>query len=254
MDPSAHETPVEALAHARYLRQRGVPFATLVSVYQLGYAMFREMIAIELRERASDTDQFTRLSAGADRYAFGFVATTTTRLAYEFGSYDGGWTPTAGDPVLAHPGSLERARRLREEQLARGAWLPSTPEGSAARRNAERLLGEFVETLESGVRHHGLDDRLALAGTTITITLSDEPDLSTTLMLDRSPIEVVLGTHEAEAQMWIASVDLQRTWSPDFYLPMAIAKGRVRIAGPVRRFLRVVPIMRAVCEPAAADD
>jgi hypothetical protein len=51
--------------------------------------------------------------------------------------------------------------------------------------------------------------------------------------------------------MWIASVDLQRIWSPDFYLPMAIAKGRVRIAGPIRKFLRIVPILRTVVEPRA---
>jgi hypothetical protein len=44
-------------------------------------------------------------------------------------------------------------------------------------------------------------------------------------------------------------VDLRRIWSIDFYLPMAIAKGRVRIAGPVRKFLRIVPILRAVAEP-----
>lgn len=253
MDPTAHETPVEALAHARYLRQRGVPFQTLVSVYQLGFTMFREMVAVELRERAIDQGQFARLSAAADAYSFPFVGTTMTRLAYEFGSYDGGWTPTTDDPVLSERGSIDRAHRLREEQLTRGGWLPGTPEGSNARREAEQLLDEFVDTLASGVRYHALDDRLALAGTVITITLADEPDLSSTLMLDRSPIEVVdgVGASDSEARMWIASVDLQRIWSPDFYLPMAIAKGRVRIAGPIRKFLRIVPILRTVVEPRA---
>lgn len=249
MDPSAHETPVEALAHARYLRQRGVPFQTLVSVYQLGFTMFREMVAIELRERANDPRQLDRLGAAADAYSFPFVGTTMTRLAYEFGSYDAGWTPTSDDPVLAEPGSIDRARRLREQRLARGAWPANAPEDSTARRNAERLLKEFTDTLATGVRRHGLDDRLALAGTTVTITLADEPDLSSTLLLDRSPIEVLGGVGDSEARMWIASVDLQRTWSPDFYLPMAIAKGRVRIAGPIRKFLRIVPVLRAVAEP-----
>ena len=110
-----------------------------------------------------------------------------------------------------------------------------------------------MHTLDEGVHSKGLDDRLALATTTVTITLADEPDLSTTLLLDRSPIEIVDGAADSEARMWIASVDLQRIWSGDFYLPMAIAKGRVRIRGPIRKFLRIVPILRAVGEPPVIE-
>jgi hypothetical protein len=249
MDPSAHETPVEALSHARYLRQRGVGLQTLISVYQLGFATFREMVAFELRERAADAGQLARITAAADAYSFPFVGTTMTSLAYEFDSFDGGWTPTAEDPVLTNSASVDCAHRMRETQLARGSWLPSFPEQSKARKDAERVLAEFMDTLATGVRAKELNDRLALAATTITITLADEPALSTTLMLDRSPIEIVGGERDSEARIWIASVDLQRIWSIDFHLPMAIAKGRVRIAGPVRKFLQIVPILRTAAEP-----
>jgi hypothetical protein len=246
MDPSAHETPVEALSHARYLHQRGIGMQTLISVYQLGFATFREMVAVELRERTADVGQLARISAAADAYSFPFVGTTTKRLAYEFGSTGGGWTPLAEDPVLRNSGSLDCAHRLREEQIALGSWLPSCPEQSNARRDAEKVLDEFMDTLAVGIRAKGLNDRLALAATTLTVTLADEPDLSTTLMFDRSPIEIIDGERGGEARIWIASVDLQRIWSTDFYLPMAIAKGRVRIAGPVRKFLRIVPILRTL--------
>ncbi len=246
MDPSAHETPVEALSHARYLRQRGVGLQTLISVYQLGFATFREMVAFELRGRATGAGQLARISAAADAYSFPFVGTTMKSLAYEFDSFDGGWTPTAGDPVLRNSRCVHCAHQLREEQLARGSWLPSCPEQSKAREDAERVLDEFMDTLATGVRDKGLNDRLALARTTITITLADEPDLSTTLILDRSPVEIVDGERDGEARIWIASVDLERIWSRDFHLPMAIAKGRVRIAGPVRKFLQIVPILRTV--------
>src|SRR5438445_5832893 len=37
LPPSAHETPAEALAHARYLKGRGVGLSTLIGVYQYGY-------------------------------------------------------------------------------------------------------------------------------------------------------------------------------------------------------------------------
>jgi hypothetical protein len=248
MDPTAHETPVEALAHARYLKQRGMGLQSLIAIYQYGFSMFREMLAVEVRERSADATQAARLLAAADAYSFPFVGTATTRLAVEFGSYDGGWTPTPDDPVLTDQRCLDRARRLREDQLVRGTWLASSPELSRARRDAEQILESFVQMLEDGVQSRGLDDRLALANTTVTITLADEPDLSTTLFLDRSPIEIVDDAVDSEAGMWIASVDLQRIWSGDFYLPMAIAKGRVRIRGPIRKFLRIVPILHAIAE------
>jgi hypothetical protein len=253
MDPTAHETPVEAIAHARYLRQRGVGLQSLVAVYKYGFSMFREMLAVEIRECAADAAQAERLLAAADAYSFPFVAKATTRLAYEFGSFDGGWTPTADDPALSDEESLALAHRMRAEQLACGTWLASSPELSRARRDAEQILESFVRTLEQGVKRKGLDDRLALSNTTITITLADEPDLSTTLLLDRSPIEIVDGAVDSESGMWIASVDLQRMFWGDFYLPMAIAKGRVRVRGPIRKFLRVVPILRAVGEPPVAE-
>jgi hypothetical protein len=253
MGPMAHETPVEALAHARYLRQRGVGLQSLVAIYKYGFSMFRELLAVEIRERATDPAQAARILAAADAYSFPFVGKAMHRLAVEFGSFDGGWRPTPDDPVLADEASLAQAHRLREEQLARGSWLARSPELSRARQDAEETLRSFVALLEEGVSTKGLDDRLALASTTVAITLADEPDLSTTLLLDRSPIEIVDGAVDSEARMWIASVDLRRMWWGDFYLPMAIAKGRVRVSGPIRKFLRVVPILRAVGEPAVAE-
>jgi hypothetical protein len=161
---------------------------------------------------------------------------------------DGGWYPSADDEVLTNPASIAAAGRLRDEQIARGTWLAATPEQSHARQETERTLEDFALTIESGAREHGLSDRLKLADTTINITLADEPDLSVTILLDRSPIEVVDGVVDAEARMWIASVDLTRIWSPDFYLAMAITKGRLRVEGPVRKFLRIVPVLRVLSE------
>ena len=253
MDPAAHETPVEALAHARMLRARGVGLGTLLQVYKLGFAIFRDMLGLELAAHTSDQGQIARVTAGADAYSFPFIGTVTRRLAYEFGSIDPGWTPTTDDPALADPECMDVARRMRDEGRARGLWVAATPAESTARPTAEHALEEFTTTLEQGVNDKGLNDRLALASTTIAITLADEPELSATLLLDRSPIEVVDGiTSDAESQIWIASVDLERIWSPDFYLPMAIAKGRIRVAGPVRKFLRIVPILRTVGEARTA--
>jgi hypothetical protein len=248
LPPSAHETPAEALAHARYLKSRGVGLSTLIGVYQYGFAMFRAVVGDELAARAEDEAQMARIAKASDEYMFAYVGQVTTRLAAEYGVVDGGWHPCAQDAVLTHPASLEAAHGLREEQLARGTWLAATPEESRARLQTERMLEDFAQTIESGVREHELGDRLKLADTTINITLADEPDLSVTILLDRSPIEVVEGVVDAEARIWIASVDLTRMWSEDFYLAMAITKGRLQVEGPVRKFLRVVPTLRVLSE------
>ena len=248
MPASAHETPVEMLAHARYVQKRGLGLRSLIDIYQVGFPMFRNVVRRELEERAKDRAQFERVAAAADDYAFAFIGTALARQAVEFGSHDGGWTPAPGDAALDNAAAAEGARALREEQLARGTWLRARPEESHARRQAECALDVFAATIERGVRGHDMSRLLTLADTTLTVTLADEQDLSVTLLLDRSPVEVLDGELESEARMWIASVDLERVWSPDFYLPMAITKGRVRMEGPLRKFLRVVPMLRELAE------
>jgi hypothetical protein len=52
-----HETPVEALAHARYPRARGIGLSTLIGVYKYRYAMFRQVVGTELAARAEDPAQ-----------------------------------------------------------------------------------------------------------------------------------------------------------------------------------------------------
>jgi hypothetical protein len=49
--------------------------------------------------------------------------------------------------------------------------------------------------------------------------------------------------------MSIVSVDLARLYSPDFHLAMAITRGRVGYSGPVRKFLRVTPVVRHASLP-----
>jgi hypothetical protein len=246
LPPSAHETPVEALAHARYLHSQGVGLTSVIGIYKYGYTMFRNILNTELALRVKDPVQLRRVTQFADDYCFAYISTATGRVAAEFGKTDGGWYPSAQDEVLSNPASAEAARQLREQGIARGTWLAASPELSHARQVTERTLNDFALTVESGAHEHGLSDRLKLADTTINITLADEPDLSVTLLLDRSPIGVVDGIVDAEAHIWIASMDLTRIWSPDFYLSMAITKGRLRVEGPVRKFLRIVPILRVL--------
>jgi hypothetical protein len=81
------------------------------------------------------------------------------------------------------------------------------------------------------------------------ITVADEDDVCATLLLDREPIEFVRGSSgAAEAEIRITSADLKRLFTEDFHLSMAIALGRVEASGPVRKFLRLAPVIREIVQ------
>ena len=81
MPASAHETPVEMLAHARYLRSRGLGLHHLIDIYKIGVPMFRNIMLRVLEERASDRAQLERIGAAADAYLFAFISTALRRQA-----------------------------------------------------------------------------------------------------------------------------------------------------------------------------
>jgi phospholipid/cholesterol/gamma-HCH transport system ATP-binding protein len=240
--------PADALEYARFLRGRGVNFGSIVTAYQYGVAMFRFVLGIELQGRISDTRRLARIAAAADDFLFTYIGAMLDRLLKEYDVGQGSWHPSAADAVLANPASAEAAQAFRDDLIRRREWLAETPEQSRAHAESERVLNEFVAALERVAADPEISKRLALADTTVEFVLADDPDLSATLLLDRTPIEVADGG-EAEVRLDIASFDLGQLWSQEFQLPMAIARGRVRAAGPVRKFLRVVPILREAGRP-----
>lgn len=247
LPPTAHETPVEAVEHVRFMQRRGVGWTSFLGIYRYGAFMFRNMIHLELDAHVSDPAQRARIKAAGDEYLFAYLRKVSTRLAVEYGLLHEVWDP-ASDDLMSNPISLEGARALREEQIANGTWIAATPEQSQAKHEVELAMEAFAATIEQAATASEVGRVLALANTTVTITLADEEDLSVTLLLDRKPIEVVDGVADAESRIWIASVDLNRIWSKGFYLPMAITRGRVRMDGTVRPFLRIVPVLRALAK------
>jgi phospholipid/cholesterol/gamma-HCH transport system ATP-binding protein len=85
-----------------------------------------------------------------------------------------------------------------------------------------------------------------MAGTSVRIELTDNPGLAITLVLDRSNVQVMSGSHPAEVELTMASIDLEKLAAGELSLAMGIARGQVRATGPVRKFLRVEPIVREV--------
>jgi len=206
----------------------------------------------ELESRVSDPQERAKLAQAADEFFFAYIARVTDRLAAEYG-LDEGWVPTAEDKVLANPDSIEAARKFHDEQASKGKWLAASPEESRARYEAERTLDGMARIFENAGHDPDLNARLCLANTSIAITLADETDLSVTLQLTKPPLEVLDGVADPESHIWIASVDLNRMWSREFHLPLAIANGRVRVSGPVRKFLRITPILREIAASGRAQ-
>jgi phospholipid/cholesterol/gamma-HCH transport system ATP-binding protein len=242
----SHDTPPQALEYARFLRGRGAGYDTVVGGYQYGVAMFRDVLALELPTRIEDRSRLERIGHAADEFLFAYIGTILDRLLREFPHSSGAWHPAATDEVLANPASAEAARQFREEQIARGAWLADAPEHSRAHAQSERVLDAFASAIDAAADDPELSRRLALANTTVEVMLADEPDLSLTLLLDRTPIEIRRGGGDAEIKLQIASFDLAHLVSGEFKLAMAIARGRVRASGPVRKFLSVIPILHSL--------
>jgi phospholipid/cholesterol/gamma-HCH transport system ATP-binding protein len=250
----SHDTPPQALEYARFLRGRGAGYDTVVGGYQYGVAMFRDVLALELPTRMQDSSRLARIAQAADEFLFAYISTILDRLLREYDLQGGAWHPAATDEVLANPASAEAAQRFRDDLISRGAWLADAPEHSHAHAQSEGVLEAFAASIQAAADDPEMSRRLALADTRVEIILADEPDLSVMLLLDRIPIEVQPGAGDAEVTLEIASFDLAHLVSGEFKLAMAIARGRVRATGPVRKFLTVVPILRSLQDGRRAHE
>jgi len=208
--------------------------------------MLGPVAGAEFQRRAEDEQQFARTIDAVRRFVWSYIDRITERLGEEYG-IERPPSPGLDDPVWSQPASAEAAAAF----LAKIDAAPGDPTGQAAtqaRARAEQTLERFRAAIESASRDEHLAQRLGLAHTTVRISLADEPDLALKLILDGSRIAALDdngdGDGDAEVDMTMSSADLERLPSEHFNLAMAIARGRVRVTGPVRKFLRVAPIIR----------
>lgn len=118
------------------------------------------------------------------------------------------------------------------------------PKGPPTQAQAEGIFDNFRQIMEIGARDPIFGHRLSLAQTIAHVHCTDADDLTLTLLLDREPIEVAEGdVGDAEIELFISSTDVDRFWSGEMHLAMAIAEGDVQYKGPVRKLLRIVPIV-----------
>jgi hypothetical protein len=105
---------------------------------------------------------------------------------------------------------------------------------------------KVVTLLQAAADDPVVGHRLMFGQTTVRLIVEDHDEQQVLLLLDREPVEVVEGMDgvEAETDLWIPSELLARLWDDNFHLAMAIAKGQATFHGPVRKFLRVMPILQ----------
>jgi hypothetical protein len=248
--PNAIETAIEALEHVRYLKARGIGLGLALRWYHVGVAMFEPMVNDRFERDAPDAATLERMRALMRQFIFIYVDQVTKRLAAEYGVTEReGWVADPDAPILHDPALAEVTRSFLSGR-------ESNVDGDAAHRHSQEALQRFCAAMRTAAGDPQLSRKLARADTSVRITLADDPDLGVTLLLDRTPIEVVDDDTPAEVDLSIASVDLDRLCSPEFHLAMAIARGRVQYRGNVRKFLRVTPIVRHASLPtlAATDD
>jgi hypothetical protein len=248
---SAQETPADALDYARLMRRRGVGLGALLRAYTFGLAMLQPVVVREFERRIEDRSRLDAVLDSVRGFAFAYISRVGDRLTVEYGSAKYDWMAKPDDPTWVNPESVKAGEAFIESQSSR-----TEPDRalSAAYLHSEEVLDRFCTLIEEASHDERLSTRLALAKTTVRITLVDEDGLAATLLLDRTPVEVVDGNTPAEVEIAISSADLDRIFSRDFHLAMAIARGRVRATGPVRQFLRVIPIICNLGAPPLHSD
>lgn len=104
-----------------------------------------------------------------------------------------------------------------------------------------------VAFFESASQDAELSERMSFADTTVHIHFTDiEGVNSATIYLDRDPIGAEIGTvGTAEVQLWAPSKAYMGLFNGKEALAIAIVRGDVEYKGPVRKFLRVVPILQS---------
>lgn len=114
---------------------------------------------------------------------------------------------------------------------------------------AKEIYANQARVGQEIAKEESLSKRLALADITFQVCCTDHPDLCTTFLFDRNPVEVHEGEHEdVEVRFYSTAQEVLEFWSGEMHLAMRIANGYVGYEGPVRKVLRVVPILRRFVE------
>lgn len=122
----------------------------------------------------------------------------------------------------------------------------------------DRIAALAVELFERAGADEDLGERLAFAGTIVRVTFTDETSdhsASCTIYLDREPVGAELGSVcPAEVEITGSVQQWKRIIRGDDWIQMAILHGGLTYTGPVRKFLRVTPMLSRCSYTAFRED
>lgn len=125
-------------------------------------------------------------------------------------------------------------------------------EASAPTSASRPGLAEAVERL---VAEADSAARLTAADTTVRIVVSDDSSAGAVLLFDRDPPEVLEqdADESVEAELTLERQVLDDVLSRECRLAMALIDGRATYSGPIRKFLRILPIVIAAAREDEED-
>ena len=88
--------------------------------------------------------------------------------------------------------------------------------------------------------------RLGNAGTSVSFQVPDDPSQSVTVLLDRDPPAVLGGDEPAEITIELDAEQAERLARGGLSLPPALLAGKITYRGPVRKYLMIDPVLRAL--------
>ena len=88
--------------------------------------------------------------------------------------------------------------------------------------------------------------RVSSAGTSVSFTVRGAPTAPVTLLLDRDPPQLVAGEEPAEIAIELDHHQAEQFARGELSLPPRLLEGRVAYRGPVRKYMIVDPVLRAL--------
>jgi len=125
-----------------------------------------------------------------------------------------------------------------------------SPQQADVSSMAQRRYKRFIRRVEERLADEDVARRLTVAGVTVRIDLDDVPAAPLMLLLDGEVAQLAraTGAEHPDVRIGMCSVDLDAIFDAGQYLPLQILSGAVTFEGCVRKFLRVLPILRADIE------
>ena len=249
---TAHETPAGAREYATFIRRAGVGLQSALRGYLLGVAFFQPIVQHEFERRAKDPEQLDSGPRGGTGVPLGLhrprhPGSRPSTAASRSAGCPAPRTASGRAPRASAPPRSSRSRsRGGAQRPPLGPRPGHRPAGSLRRDGRGRRRQRVALPPPRARRHHRADRARRRRGPRGHAPARPHPDRGR----ERRG--------RAEVSLTIASIDLDRLWLDDFHLPMAIVRGRVLPHGPVRKFLRVMPIVRGLDarlnDPDPGDD